>query len=87
MQTKLINQAENSVGVPGAPTMDIRHISEQQLAALGVSQIAYLKPAVMDGVNGVSIHAADGTPIAFAGDLAIAEALVVQHEMYPLLVH
>lgn len=67
--------------------LDIRQISEQQLAALGVSHIAYLKPVVIDGVKGIAIHAADGTPMAVAGDRDIATAVVVQNEMLPLSVH
>jgi hypothetical protein len=66
---------------------DVRHLSEQQLAVLGVSHIAYLKPVVVDGVKGFAIHAADGTPMAVAGDRDIAVAAIVQHEMLPLSVH
>jgi hypothetical protein len=87
MDSKSINQTDAPAAHAGSPIMDIRHISEEQLASLGVSQIAYLKPIVMDGVSGVSIHAADGTPIAFSPDRNVAAALVVQHEMYPLWVH
>lgn len=66
---------------------DVRHLSEQQLAALGVSHIAYLKPVMVNGVQGFAIHAADGTPMAIAGDRDVAIAAVVQHEMLPLSVH
>jgi hypothetical protein len=66
---------------------DVRHLSEQQLAALGVSHIAYVKPVMVNGVQGFAIHAADGTPMAVAGDREIAVAAVVQHEMLPLSVH
>jgi len=66
---------------------DVRHLSEQQLAALGVSQIAYVKPVMVNGIQGFAIHAADGTPMAVAGDREIAVAAVMQHEMLPLSVH
>jgi len=66
---------------------DVRHLSEQQLAALGVSHIAYVKPVVVNGVQGFAIHAADGTPMAVAGNRDVAIAAVVQHEMLPALVH
>ncbi len=66
---------------------DVRHLSEQQLAALGVSHIAYVKPVTVNGVQGFAIHAADGTPMAVAGNRDIAVAAVVQHEMLPLSVH
>jgi hypothetical protein len=66
---------------------DVRHLSEQQLAALGVSHIAYVKPVMVNGVPGFAIHAADGTPMAVAGNREIADAAVVQHEMLPFSVH
>jgi len=68
-------------------SFDVRHLSEQQLAALGVSRIAYVKPVIVNGVQGFAIHAADGTPMAVAGDREVAVAAVVQHEMLPLSVH
>lgn len=68
-------------------TFDVRHLSEQQLAALGVSHIAYVKPVMVNGVAGFAIHAADGTPMAVAGNREVAVAAVMQHEMLPLSVH
>lgn len=68
-------------------SFDVRHLSEQQLAALGVSHIAYVKPVMVNGVQGFAIHAADGTPMAVAGDREVAVAAVVQHEMLPVSVH
>jgi hypothetical protein len=68
-------------------SFDVRHLSEQQLATLGVSHIAYVKPVMVNGVQGFAIHAADGTPMAVAGDRDVAVAAVVQHEMLPLSVH
>ena len=68
-------------------TFDVRHLSEQQLAALGVSHIAYVKQVMVNGVQGFAIHAADGTPMAVAGNRDVAVAAVVQHEMLPLSVH
>lgn len=66
---------------------DVRHLSEQQLAALGVSHIAYVKPVLVNGVQGFAIHAADGTPMGVTGDRDVAVAAVMQHEMLPLSVH
>jgi hypothetical protein len=66
---------------------DVRHLTEQQLAALGVSHIAYVKPVMLNGVRGFAIHAADGTPMAVAGDRDVAIAAVMQHDMLPLSVH
>jgi len=68
-------------------SFDVRHLSEQQLAALGVSRIAYVKPVMVNGVQGFAIHAADGTPMAVAGDRDVAVAAVMQHEMLPVSGH
>ena len=67
--------------------MDIRHLSVEQLAGLGVSQIAYVKPVMMNGVRAFAIHAADGTPMAVAGDCDVAVAAIRQQEMLATLVH
>jgi hypothetical protein len=66
---------------------DIRHLSELQLARLGLSQIAYVRPVVVDGTPGFAIHAADGTTMAVAPDEETAIAAIMQHEMVPLTVH
>lgn len=66
---------------------DIRHLTATQLAALGVSRIAYVRPVTVNGVTAFSIHAADGTPMALAADFAVAVAAVNQNEMVPALVH
>ena len=66
---------------------DVRHMTADQLGALGVSHIAYVKAVTVNGMAGFAIHAADGTPMALAGDRATAMAAIVQHEMLPLSVH
>jgi hypothetical protein len=68
-------------------TFDIRHISAEQLAELGVSRIAYVKPIEVEGKPGFAIHAANGTPMALIEDRDVAIAVIVQHEMLPALVH
>jgi len=67
--------------------IDIHDISPQQLAMLGVQQIAYVKPVVVNGTAAYAIHAADGTPMAIAGERDAALAAIMQHEMVPALVH
>ncbi len=79
---------ENSIQeAPMVASFDIRHLSAEQLAQLGVSQIAYVKPVTVNGQHGFAIHAADGTPMAMAGDRDVAMAAILQQEMHPLSVH
>ena len=68
-------------------SFDVRHMTTDQLGALGMAHIAYVKPVVVNGMAGFAIHAADGTPMALAEDRATAMAAIVQHEMLPLSVH
>ncbi len=50
---------------------------------LGMQQIAYVKPVVVNGTTAFAIHAADGTPMAIADGRDIALAAIVQHEIGP----
>jgi hypothetical protein len=84
----IANQTEQTEHTgPAIERVDIRHISIEQLARLGVAQIAYVKPIVMNGAQAYAIHQADGTPMAIAGDRDVAIAAVHQHEMLATLVH
>jgi len=67
--------------------MDIRHLSAAQFTALGVTQMAYVKPVLLNGARAFAIHGADGTPMAVAGNEEVALAAIVQHEMMPTRVH
>jgi len=85
MNTDSARQPDDKV--PVGAMMDIRHISVEQLAKLGMAQIAYVKPVIVDGEQGFAIHAADGTPMAVAGDRDVAIAAIIQHEMVPAQIH
>ncbi len=67
--------------------IDIRHLTQVQLQQLGVSQLAYVKPVMLNGAAAFAIHAADGSPMAVADDRDLAMAAIVQHEMVAALVH
>lgn len=67
--------------------LDIRKLSPDDLGRLGLQEMAYVKPVVVNGTHAFAIHAADGTPMAVAQDQDLAMAAIVQHEMVPALVH
>jgi hypothetical protein len=82
------NKPNDVADAQGAPVaFDIRNISTAQLAELGVSRIAYVKPVEVNSTIGYAIHAANGAPMALAADRDVAIAVIVQHEMVPALVH
>ena len=81
-------EADNVVQTDaGAAANDIRHLSVEQLAQLGMSEVAYVKPVVLNGTRAFAIHAADGSPMAVAGDEGLALAAILEHEMAAARVH
>jgi len=87
MNTNSHPEANSPVNAETPVSFDIRHLSTDELARLGVSQIAYVKPVMMNGTQAFAIHAADGTPMAVTADRAVAISAIIQHEMLPTLVH
>ena len=65
----------------------LRQMTANDLAMLGVQDVAYVKAVIVDGTAGYAIHAADGTRIALTGDRDIAFAVVRQNELEPVSVH
>lgn len=61
--------------------------SPDQFAALGVDQVAYVRPAVIDGRTVYAIHNANGSEIGMMAERDIAFAAVKQHDMEPVSVH
>jgi hypothetical protein len=84
----MISHTQDETGATaGRVVLDIRKLTTEQLASLGMSQIAYVKPVVVNGAVAYAIHAADGTPMALAGDRELAVAAILEHELLPTLVH
>ncbi|MDF2766876.1 MAG: hypothetical protein K0S81_3871 [Rhodospirillales bacterium] len=68
-------------------TTEVRNISTQDLAALGMQDIAYVKPALHQGEPAFAVHAADGTLVAMTATRIAAELLVRNSELEPVSVH
>jgi hypothetical protein len=68
-------------------TEQVRQMTANDLAMLGVQHIAYVKKVIVDGSDGFAIHAADGTQMALIADREIAFAVVRQNDMEPVSVH
>lgn len=66
---------------------DLRAISTQDLAALGLQDVAYVKSVLVGGKPAFAVHAADGTPIAVLSNRDVAFIAVRQHELEPVSVH
>ena len=72
---------------PAAVFFNIRALSAADLGRLGMEQLAYVKPVILNGTHAFAIHAADGTPMAVAENHSVAVAAILQHEMVAANVH
>ncbi len=84
MDAKIRDRSADNL--PGT-VIDIHRISTAELAVLGISEIAFVKPVMTEMGPAFAIHAADGTPMAIASDATLAQAAIIQHDMVPNLVH
>jgi len=65
----------------------IKLLTKHAFAALGYSELAYLKRVEADGEVIFVAHAADGSVLAEFGDRAAACATLVEHDLQPVSVH
>jgi len=65
----------------------LRRISAQELLALGLENIAYVRQVEVDGGTAVAIFAADGKQIALAPNLNSAVATAWENGLAPVTVH
>jgi len=77
-----------ATATPGSVRVfDIRHLPAELFAKLGVAQVAYVRPVMMNGVRVFAVHAADGTPMAVADDRDAAFAAIRDQELLPAPLH
>jgi hypothetical protein len=65
----------------------VKDLSDSELGLLGMEDVAYIKPVVVDGSDVFAVHAANGTQIAVIADRDVAFVVVRQHGMEPVSVH
>ena len=65
----------------------LRRLSPTDFAALGMTDLAFVKPVIADGKPAYAIHAADGTHMAVVGDRELAFATIRQHDLEAVDVH
>jgi hypothetical protein len=65
----------------------LKNISAQDLLNFGLNDIAYLKPANVNGQAVFAIHAADGSQLAFVANREVGVAAMQQHDLEPVSLH
>ena len=65
----------------------LRQISTTDLAALGVHEVAYVKPVVVDDSKAFAVFAANGTQAGILPSLDAALAAIREHGLEAVSVH
>jgi hypothetical protein len=65
----------------------LKNLSASDLLVFGLNDIAYLKPAEVNGQSVYAIHAADGSQLAFVANREVGFAAMHQHELEPVSLH
>lgn len=66
---------------------DIRRMSPRDLMALGVSDLAYVRPVEIEGQNLFAVFTADGTQVAVLPSREAAVATILRHDLEVASVH
>src|SRR5690242_1523572 len=68
------------------PLLSVVSLTPHAFAALGLEEIAYVKP--IGNIEPIyAIHAADGTQLALVSDPLEAAAMIRRHDLEPINVH
>lgn len=62
----------------------LRNLTPQDFASLGVGQVAYVRPVVIDGMQAYAIHAANGQPLGALASSAAALGAIRQNDLEPV---
>ncbi len=65
----------------------LRNLSPEDLAELGVQDVAYVKRVVINGKRFCAVHSAAGQQMVLMEDRETAVATVHQYDLEPLSVH
>lgn len=77
-----VNKTETKTGAEAA-----RDISRQQLLALGLNDVAYVRDVEVDGATAFGIYAANGQQLAVMPDRETAIAAAWENGLAPVTLH
>lgn len=65
-------------------TASLKSLSPTDLLVFGLNDIAYLRPAVVNGQSVFAIHAADGSQLALVASRDVGLAAMYEHDLEPV---
>jgi len=70
-----------------SPVEILKQLTPEAMVALGLQEVAYVKPVDAEGGQLFEVHSADGTAMARFATRDLAFAACRQNELEPLSVH
>ena len=65
----------------------LKAMTQQDLAVLGIGEVAYLRPVSVQGEEVVAVMGADGRQVGMAPDRATATAAALQNDLVVVPLH
>ena len=65
----------------------LKNLTSRDFLTLGIHNVAYVKPVMVENKMAYAIHAADGTPLSVMGDMSAAVGLIINNELEPVTLH
>jgi hypothetical protein len=65
----------------------LKKLTSRDFLTLGIHDIAYVKPVIVENRTAYAIHAADGTPLSVMGDMSAAVGLILNNELECVTLH
>ncbi len=62
-------------------------MSEIELFNLGIEQVAYIKPVLVNGAKGFAVHNAQGEAMTVAANKDLALNAIRNQDLYPISLH
>ncbi len=69
------------------PSELLKKLTSRDFLALGVQNVAYVKPIRIENKTAYAIHAADGTPLSVMEDMSTAVSTILHNELEPVTLH
>lgn len=66
---------------------DVRRMSPRDLMALGVADLAYVRPVEIEGQSLFAVFTADGTQVAVLPSREAAVATILRHDLEVVSIH
>lgn len=71
----------------GPRSIEDKVMTPNDLMVLGIQDVAYIKPVIIDGEDAFAIYSADGQELGYADGRDLAFATVRHNDMEPVSVH